>query len=93
MKLLGKDFRWYVGDPIRDAERSKFGKATIVEDQDEVTLLISYPLDRVSVAAGKIPNVTGPKVLYLPAQFRIKDGYTAMTLDHISPFGGICMPV
>ena len=58
-EILRQHLRRRSGKPVGDAEGMILGEVAIVEDQNEMALAGTEPLDGVAPAAWKIPDVAG----------------------------------
>src|SRR5262249_46124472 len=64
-EVLGQEWFGRVADPVGDAEGAELGEVAVVEDENKVTGLVAKTLQHVAVAAGKVPDVAGIKVVGL----------------------------
>jgi hypothetical protein len=79
--------------PIGDAEGAEFREIAVVEDEDKVAGLVAQALDRMAVAARKIPDVARIEIVGLRVALRIGHGGAAAPFDDKGPFGRGGVPV
>jgi hypothetical protein len=91
-EILGEYLMRRVPEPIGDRERAELGEVAVVEHEDEGAAAFET-LDRMAVAARKVPHIARPKVDDLRLVLRIDRGDACAALDHISPLGSIGVPV
>src|SRR4029077_18398032 len=82
-----------VPDPIGDAEGAELGEITVIENQNKMRRFIAEALEHVRVAARKIPNVAGLKVVRLRLPCRVDDRGAHAPFQDERPFRSGCMPM
>ena len=82
-----------MSDPVGDAEGAEFGEVAVVEDQDEMTGLVTEALQHVAVAARKVPDVAGVEIVGFGEAAWIDDGGADAALENERPFGRGGVPV
>ena len=78
-------------DPVGDAECAEFGEIAVVEDQDEVTRLVTEALQHMTVATREVPDVTWIEIVGLGEAVWVDDGGADAALENERPLrrGGV----
>src|SRR5262249_6684950 len=80
-------------DPVGDAEGAELREVTVVEDQYEVTRLVSEAFEHVTVAAREIPHVPRLEVVGLGLPVGLDDRRPDVPLVDERPLGRGGVPV
>src|SRR6185437_11270910 len=92
-EVLSQQSMRCVSKPIGDAEGGKLGEIAVIEDQNEVTGFMAETLNRVAVAARKIPNVARIEIVRFRVSCRVDDRRATASLNDESPFRSRGVPV
>jgi TolB-like protein len=82
-----------VPSPIGDTECAELREITVIKDQNVMGRLVAETLKHMAVAAWKVPDVAGFKVVRLRLTSRVDDRSTNAPFQNQRPLGGSSMPV
>src|SRR5262245_1892562 len=82
-----------MANPVADAERAKFGEVAVVENQYEMSRLISQALEHMTVSAWEVPDVARFEIVGLGAAAGIDHGGPHAAVEYEGPFGGGGVPM
>src|SRR5208283_3314089 len=103
-RKLSKRFRWdsKVGakylrrcmpDPVTGAECAEFREATVIENQNEMSLVWSKSLNRVSPSSWEEENVPFITISRFPVAFEVNRRHPDPSANNVTPFGSGRVPM